>query len=50
MEKICLNITREFPEILTSSNAITYKMAENITIKHNDIDLANELFLIDVNM
>jgi hypothetical protein len=50
MEKICLNITHEFPEILTSSNAITYKMAENINIKHNDIDLANELFLIDVNM
>jgi fructose-specific phosphotransferase system component IIB len=50
MEKICRNITSEFPEILTSSNVITYKMAENINIKHNNIDLTEELLLIDENM
>lgn len=50
MEKICINITSEFPEILTSSDATTYKMGNNINIKNNNIDLEKEILLIYENM
>lgn len=50
IEKICLNILNEFPEILKVSNIETYRMSENLKISKNLINLEKELNEIDNNM
>ena len=50
LEKICLNILDEFPEILKISNIETYKMSENLKILKNLINMEKEIHAIEINM
>lgn len=51
MQKICLNIMNEFPEVITHSNIIHYNIGMNLKINFdNKLDLEEETRLINENM